>query len=233
MKILKLLITWVLLFIFSLFIFFTLSSPFILLKIILILAITIVLLIFQFQSIKNIINKFEPEIKAASSIILFLTILSIAVGITTSLNGIQTQKESLEASIKIQQENWQREDRIKEENNSIYLENAKKELEGNIVKLNYITQNMEEFKTTPSIPVNRFKFSYLEKLSNIYSEKEVREEIIVTIDAMDTINHLLDRIETSPTLEFKQGLLNDILKFFENLTTEKLNLLDEKLKKLE
>lgn len=192
--------------------------------IILAVGVTAIVAVLIFPTISKFLNDRKTELEITLVIISLITVTSIIAGV----QSIKLQQESLDQAVSIQKVNWERENRIKRENNRIYFENTRTELIKNLGIINFIKENIEELRTRPSTVANRFNFSYLEILSSIHPDKETREIIIAIVYDMKTMNHILDRIDSS-TFDEKGKLFNDILKWLPNTEKNIETLINQKL----
>lgn len=113
------------------------------------------------------------------------------------------------------------------QNQKILIENAKKEIEDNLLLFDWIEKNRKEFEEQNSYPISRFSVKYIEIITSFYYEKKDREIMIATIYDLKQLNSILDEIKGIQTNSL-QDLLNQkkekVEKFFNISTNARNNL---------
>jgi len=84
--------------------------------------------------------------------------------------------------------------RIKEENYKMIISNLKQETTNNLVVTSLIKEDVELFIETPSFPINRYNYYYLEKSQEIFDDKYLRWSILNTITNMKKSNTLMEMV---------------------------------------
>lgn len=161
--------------------------------------------------IKNI-NKFFKEWGPIITFISFIiAIISFSWGFVSQYNNLKLEKQ----------------------NQNIYIENAQKELEDNILKANSIISYQNVIKSGDS-PLFILNYQNLEKLTAFYPDVNIRQNIIDYTTGIAAFNRLINMLSTPFDYNSQESLIvrtNQVktLVDFANSTKENSILLKNKL----